>query len=120
MDDSSGFVFHLGGHSAQQTVKPGHAFTVFTEDTFSGRLRKRRGKPREVAPFPWVNPLAGPLAVDGVKPGDILAVRLVDLRPARRWGVATVSPDFGLLSGTREPQPATGTGGTRLDLAARG
>ncbi len=95
------FVFHFGGHAPQRTVKPGETFTVFTEDCFGGRLDTPNGQPRQIAPYPRVNPLTGPIAVEGVRAGDILAIRLLDLQPARPWGVATISPSFGLLSGTR-------------------
>jgi acetamidase/formamidase len=98
---SSGFVFQLGGHEPARTVAPGRPLTVFTEDCFSGRLISTDGKPREVAPYPKVNPLTGPIAVDGVRAGDALAIHLISLEPAREWGVATISPNFGLLSGTR-------------------
>ena len=101
MPDQNDFVFHFGGHKAKRTVRLGETFTVFTEDCFSGKLTSTTGRPREVAPYPQVNPLTGPIAVDGVKAGDILAIRLLALEPARDWGVATISPDFGLLSGTR-------------------
>ena len=59
------------------------------------------GKPRSVAPYPCVDPLHGPIAVEGVNAGDILAVHLLSPRPARDRGVTTVSPNFGMLSGTR-------------------
>lgn len=95
------FVFQVGGHEPRIRVALGEAFTVFTEDCFSGRLDSVDGKPREVAPYPRVNPLVGPIHVDGVLAGDIVAIRLLSLKPARSWGVATISPDFGLLSGTR-------------------
>ena len=95
------FVFHFGGHEAALTVAPGKPFTVFTEDCFSGRLTSVEGQPRVVAPYPKVNPLTGPIAVEGVRAGDIIAIRLIALEPARNWGVATISPNFGLLSGTR-------------------
>jgi amidase len=95
------FVFHIGGHEPRLRVALGQQFTVFTEDCFSGRLTSTEGKPREVAPYPYVNPLTGPIHVDGVSAGDIVAIRLLSLEPARDWGVATISPDFGLLSGTR-------------------
>jgi acetamidase/formamidase len=91
----------MGGHNPAFTVRSGEAFTVFTEDCFSGRLTSTEGRPREIAPFPRVNPLVGPIAVNGVKAGDTLAIRLLKLEPARDWGVATISPNFGLLSGTR-------------------
>ena len=101
LNDGHEFVFQLGGHTPRLTVKPGETFTVFTEDCFSGKLTSVDGKPREVAPYPQVNPLTGPIAVEGVSAGDILAIRLHRLEPARDSGVATISPNFGFLSGTR-------------------
>ncbi len=101
MTDSDTYVFHFGGHAPRASVARRQAFTVFTEDCFGGRLTSTDGKPREVAPFPRVNPLTGPFAIEGIAPGDIVAVHLRALVAARDWGVATVSPDFGLLSGTR-------------------
>jgi acetamidase/formamidase len=101
LNDGHGFVFRLGGHTPKLSVAPGRPFTVFTEDCFSGKLTSTDGKPREVAPYPQVNPLVGPIAVDGVNAGDVLAIHLISLDPARNWGVATISPNFGLLSGTR-------------------
>ena len=94
-------VFHIGGHSPCRTVDPEEPVRVFTEDCFSGRLDSVDGRPREVAPFPQINPMVGPIAVRGVNPGDAVAVHLQRLTPARDWGVATLSPDFGFLSGTR-------------------
>ena len=96
------FVFHFGGHASRRIVQRGQAFEVFTEDTFGGRLTSPDGKPRSVAPYPWVNPLTGPIAIEGVRAGEILAVHLTALKPARNWGAATVSANFGLLSGTRD------------------
>ena len=101
LNEGQEFVFHLGGHKPQFRVKPGESFKVFTEDTFSGKLTSADGKPRELAPYPRVNPLTGPIAVEGVKAGDILAIHILALEPARDWGASTISPNFGLLSGTR-------------------
>ena len=95
------FVYRFGGHIPALTVAPRQPFSVFTEDAFGGRITAVGDRPRELAPFPKVNPLVGPIAVDGVEPGDLLAVHLIDLAPARDLGVSTVSPNFGALSGTR-------------------
>jgi acetamidase/formamidase len=95
------FVFSFGGHAAIATVEPEAPFPLFTEDCFSGRLDTTSGQPREVAPYPRVNPLTGPIAVKGLNAGAIVAIHVAALEPARDWGVATISPDFGLLSGTR-------------------
>jgi acetamidase/formamidase len=83
------------------TARPGERLRVFTEDAFGGRLTTTDGAPRVVAPFPRVNPLTGPIAVEGLKAGDVVAIHLASVTPARDWGVSTVSPNFGALSGTR-------------------
>lgn len=98
---SDDYVFLYGAGEPKIRARLGETLRVFTEDCFSGRLTSVDGKPREVAPFPRVNPLTGPIAVDGVRAGDVLAIHLVSLTPARDWGVATISPNFGALSGTR-------------------
>lgn len=100
-EQASDFVFRIGGHEPKRRVASGESFTVFTEDCFSGLLDSVEGKPREVAPYPKVNPLSGPFHVEGVLAGDAVAIKLLSLEPARDWGVATLSPNFGLLSGTR-------------------
>lgn len=101
MGGSEDYVFHLGGHQPARVVKMREPFTVFTEDCFGGVLDSVEGKPRELAPFPRVNPLSGPFAVEGVNAGDVVGIHLKSLVPARDWGVATISPSFGLLAGTR-------------------
>ncbi len=95
------FAFHYGPGAPAMAARLRERLRVFTEDCFSGKLMTTAGKPREVAPFPWVNPLTGPIAVEGVRAGDLLAIHLVALTPARDWGVSTISPNFGALSGTR-------------------
>lgn len=95
------YVFHYGAGKARVRVRPRERLSVFTEDCFSGKLVSVDGKPREVAPFPRVNPLTGPIAVAGIAAGEVLAIHLLSLDPARDWGVSTVSPNFGALSGTR-------------------
>ncbi len=95
------YVYHFGGHAATLRARAGEPLSVFTEDAFGGRLTATDQKPRERAPFPRVNPLTGPIAVEGAKAGEVIAVHLISLAPARSWGVSTISPNFGALSGTR-------------------
>ena len=101
MSEAKEFVFHFGGHTDRLTAQLGKPFTVFTEDAFGGRIHSIDAKPRELAPYPWINPLTGPIFIDDVRAGDILAVHFLELQPTRDWGVATTSSNFGLLSGTR-------------------
>ena len=104
------FAFTVGGLPPIAVADVGADIEVFTEDCFSGQLTSVTDRPREVAPWPRVNPLTGPIELRGVRRGDVLAVHLVDLKPARDWGVSTMSPNFGALSGTRQSpnlQPET-------------
>jgi amidase len=95
------FAFHYGPAPPTLIASRREKVQVFTEDAFCGRLTAPTGKPREAAPFPFVNPLTGPIAVEGVRAGEVLAIHLVSLTPARDWGVSTISPNFGALSGAR-------------------
>src|SRR5207237_8105335 len=47
--------------------------------------------------FSHVNPVSGPVAVKGARPGDVLAVEILELR-ARDWGWTAIIPGFGLLA----------------------
>lgn len=52
----------------------------------------------DIANLEWEKayPLAGPIAIDGAEPGDILEVEIVDLQTGG-WGWAAIFPEFGLL-----------------------
>ena len=84
---------------------------LWTEDAFSGRLRRPTDRPSEVLDMTEVNPQTGPFHVEGAEPGDTLALHVVDLVPARDWGASTTIPFFGALTGTdrtallQEPLP---------------
>jgi acetamidase/formamidase len=47
--------------------------------------------------FSHVNPVSGPVAVKGARPGDVLAVEILALRPGD-WGWTAIIPGFGLLA----------------------
>ena len=47
--------------------------------------------------FDRVNPVSGPVFVKGARPGDTLAVELLEFRP-RDWGWTAIIPGFGLLA----------------------
>src|SRR3954452_18603390 len=93
-------LFTVGSADAVLTIDRSDRVDVQTLDCFSGRLTHESGKPREVAPYPRVNPLTGPIAIDGVRADDVVAIHLADVTLDRDWGVSTVSPDFGALSAT--------------------
>ncbi|HUY83025.1 MAG TPA: acetamidase/formamidase family protein [Steroidobacteraceae bacterium] len=47
--------------------------------------------------FATVNPLFGPIRVDGAQPGDVLKVTLLEFTPSG-WGWTGIIPGFGLLA----------------------
>ncbi len=47
--------------------------------------------------FSHVNPVSGPVFVKGAKPGDALAVELLEFKPGD-WGWTAIIPGFGLLA----------------------
>jgi acetamidase/formamidase len=111
------------------TVALGESFVVETEDAFSGALFEEGVLPTEeqlphlLAPVPpRVNPVTGPVYVEGVERGDLLAVTLERIEPAptgvhaivEGWEPGTSWRDWPLFSGSRkytvEHRPgATGT-----------
>jgi formamidase len=79
------------------TVRPGETFTLETRDGFDGQLPfgSTTDDLARVA-LGRSHPLAGPVYVDGVAPGDLLAVEILDVRTEAQ-GVTPVLPGFGLL-----------------------
>lgn len=73
---------------------------IFTEDCFVGRLQSEADLPSRIVKMPFLNPQTGPFFVRRAQPGDTLAVHIVDMQPARDWGVSCNIPLFGALTGT--------------------
>jgi len=47
--------------------------------------------------FEHVNPVSGPVYVKDARPGDVLAIEILEFRP-RNWGWTALIPGFGLLA----------------------
>ena len=94
--------YTFGGGEPLLTVPPGTVVELTTEDCFGGRVRSADDLPSQVCEFPYLNPVTGPIAVEGAEPGDTLAVHVVDIAPARAWAVSTTFPHFGALTATHE------------------
>jgi acetamidase/formamidase len=84
------------------TVRPGETVTIHTVDCFGGRLTREDQVPSAVLGEAPLNPLTGPIRVEGAEPGDTLVVRIDDIRPARDWAVSCLLPYCGGLTGTHE------------------
>ncbi len=87
------------------TVAPGQAVLFETVDASGGQLRPGSTLADLAAlDFSLVNPLTGPVFVDGAEPGDVLCVTVEDFGPSG-WGWTANIPGFGLLA-DQFPDPA--------------
>lgn len=80
------------------TVAPGETVEFETIDATSGQLKSTSTLDDLVnLDFSLINPVSGPVYVDGAEPGDALKVTLLDFAPSG-WAWTAIVPDFGLLS----------------------
>src|SRR3954471_9154083 len=81
-----------------QEVDDGAVVELEVRDASGGQL-DRDSTTDDVAAldFGRVNPVTGPVFVRGARPGDALAVEILELRP-RDWGWTAIIPGFGLLA----------------------
>ena len=100
-EDAPDRCYVLGPYrSPVATVAPGETFTVATLDAFGGQVTSPDTLPSRVLAMPYVNPVTGPIYVEGAERGDTLAVTIHDLQPTRDFGVSATIPEFGGLCGT--------------------
>jgi acetamidase/formamidase len=79
------------------TVASGDTVVMQTRDVSDNQITPE-STADAIASLDWdrVYPLAGPIAVEGARPGDTLGVEIVDLHP-QGWGWTAIIPGFGLL-----------------------
>jgi amidase len=94
------YAYAFGGRAPLLTVPPGTVVELSTEDCFAGNVHGVDDLPSVVCTFPFLNPVTGPIAVEGAEPGDTLAVHFVEIVPARDWAVSSTFPHFGALTTT--------------------
>ncbi|NBB82315.1 MAG: acetamidase [Alphaproteobacteria bacterium] len=99
---------HLGWDNALApvlTVAPGETVAFETIDASGGQLTPDSTAADVAAMDPArVNPVTGPVAIDGAEPGDAVKVTLLDFAPSG-WGWTANIPGFGLLA-DQFPDPA--------------
>jgi amidase len=96
------YAYAFGGRDPLLTVPPGTVVELSTEDCFAGNVRTVDDLPSEVCTFPFLNPVTGPIAVEGAEVGDTLAVHFVEIIPSRDHGVSSTFPHFGALTTTHQ------------------
>src|SRR4029077_11891070 len=79
-------------------IAPGDSLEFEVSDASAGQLHAA-STAGDVArlDFSKVNPVAGPVYVDGAEPGDVLKVTLLSFDPSG-WGWTANIPGFGLLA----------------------
>jgi amidase len=98
--DPGNYGYTFGGREAVASVKPGTPIRLRTLDCFGGKVRTVDDLPSQVCEFPYLNPVTGPLYVEGAQPGDTLAVHIVSLTPDSPVGISSTFPHFGALTST--------------------
>lgn len=80
------------------SVSPGNAIEVETIDASGGQLGPDSTlEDLGNLSFDYVNPVTGPIFVEGAEPGDAVAVTFRDFKPSG-WGWTANIPGFGLLA----------------------
>ena len=79
-------------------IAPGETVQFETLDASSGQFtRTSTAADVEKLDLAHVNPVTGPVYIDGAMPGDALKVTVLSLRPSG-WGWTANIPGFGLLT----------------------
>src|SRR5713101_3555041 len=81
--------YTFGGSAPVMKLKPGTTVETWTEDCYDGSVTKPTDIPSKVAPVGRDNPETGPFYIEGAEPGDVLAVHVIDLQPARGYAVSS-------------------------------
>jgi acetamidase/formamidase len=92
---------HFGWNNANPpavTIAPGESVEFHPIDSSGGQLSPKSTL-QDIAKldFARVNPVAGPVYIDGSKPGDAIKVTLLSFTPSG-WGWTANIPGFGLLA----------------------
>ncbi len=79
-------------------IRPGDTVTISAPDASNGEVNPRSTKQTIAAiDYRRLDPLVGPIYIDGAKPGDALKIEVLELKP-KSWGWTALLPDFGLLA----------------------
>lgn len=78
------YEYDMSVQSPKLTVQQGHPFTLEVENSTSNRIQTEADLPTretlgELFDLNKLNPCAGPIAVEGAEPGDVLAVDILDI-----------------------------------------
>ena len=94
------YAYTFGGVTPVRRIKPGTALRLWSQDAFNDTLRSTSDLASDKVDLRYVNPQTGPFYVEGAEPGDCLVLHMVDMTPARGYGVSSAIPFFGGLTST--------------------
>ena len=99
---------HYGWNNANKpvlTAAPGESIEFEIVDAAGGQLSPSSTVADvETLDFSKINPVTGPVLIDGAEPGDALKVTVLEFQPSG-WGWTANIPGFGLLA-DQFPDPA--------------
>jgi amidase len=78
-------------HPPAARVRPGDVFVMETNDRF------RNWNDAKVWPMEQLTVMTGPVYVEGVQPGQVLTVDILDVRPTQGFGYVIAIPGFGMF-----------------------
>lgn len=80
------------------TIEPGQIITISAPDASNGEVNPTSTS-KTIAGIDYrrLDPLVGPVYLDGAQPGDALKIEVLELKP-KEWGWTALLPDFGLLA----------------------
>jgi acetamidase/formamidase len=86
------------GHEPAVTVESGDVVVIHSRDVSDDQIAPASTS-AVLTTMDWdrVYPLAGPIYVKGARPGDTLAIDILDMH-TQGWGWAAIIPGFGLLA----------------------
>ncbi|OZM83107.1 acetamidase/formamidase family protein [Pseudonocardia sp. MH-G8] len=85
-------------HEPAIVVGDGDTVAFEVQEALGGQFDGlRTGDPVPDLDWDGVYPMAGPIMVEGARPGDTLEIEIIDVRPVD-WGWTAVLPGLGLLS----------------------
>jgi amidase len=78
-------------HAPAARVRPGEVFAMETNDRF------REWHDAKAWPMEQLTVMTGPVFVEGVQPGQVLTVDILDVRPTQGFGYVIAIPGFGMF-----------------------
>src|SRR5437899_4005149 len=98
LDDSTVHYEWNNGIAPRLEIEPGDPVAFRTGDAADGYYSRRSTHADVIGRGPFRgHPLTGPVRVKGARPGDVLVVEVLDMRPGADFGWTAIRPGRGLL-----------------------